>query len=145
MLAYESVMRFEGRAHTWRFPGQASQGMPTAFKLSALHSLDPSGPEGADSVQTSRRGRQLVGLGGVGVGWVYLPFIGSWYSLFSERRTTRWVAMQVSDPNILVVWRPASFRDGRELTHYMPACSEGAGACSGEECQVGLWSRPGFW
>ena len=28
-----SVMKLEGRAHTWRFPGQAAQGIPTAVKL----------------------------------------------------------------------------------------------------------------
>ena len=47
-------MKLEGRAHTWRFPGQAAQGMPTAVKLCALHSLHFSCPEGADSVHPSR-------------------------------------------------------------------------------------------
>ena len=54
MLAQASVMKREGRAHTWRFLGHA------------LHSLHFSGPEGADSVHPSRRGRRL---GGGGVEW----------------------------------------------------------------------------
>ena len=33
VLAQASVMKLEGHAQTWRFPGQAAQGMPTAVKL----------------------------------------------------------------------------------------------------------------
>ena len=64
-------MKLEGHAHTWRFPVQVAQGIPTAVKLQALHSLHFLGPEGADSVHPSRRGRRLGG-GGVSGGWVYL-------------------------------------------------------------------------
>ena len=64
-------MKFEGHAHTWRFPRQAAQGIPTAVNLRALHSLHFLGPEGADSVHLSRRGAGWGGGGGSG-GWVYL-------------------------------------------------------------------------
>ena len=53
VLAWASLMKMEGRAHTWRFPGQAAQGMPPAVKLGALHSLHFLGPEGADSIHPS--------------------------------------------------------------------------------------------
>ena len=33
VLAWASVMKLEGHAHTWRFPGQAAQGIPTEVKL----------------------------------------------------------------------------------------------------------------
>ena len=32
VLALASVMKLEGHMHTWRFPGQAAQGIPTAVK-----------------------------------------------------------------------------------------------------------------
>ena len=72
------------------------------------------------------------------------PFIGSWCSLVWERRTTCWVTMRVPDPNILVVRRPPPFREGRDLDHHVPACSERVRAClgGGGGCRVCLWSRP---
>ena len=75
-----AVMKLEGHAHTWRFPVQVAQGIPTAVKLRALHSLHFLGPEGADSVHPSRRGRRLGGGG--------LVVDGSTCSLVWERRTT---------------------------------------------------------
>ena len=33
VLASASGMKLEGHAHTWRLPGQAAQGIPTAVKL----------------------------------------------------------------------------------------------------------------
>ena len=57
------------------------------------------GPEGADSVHPSRRGRRLGGGGGRVVD-------GSTCSLVWERRTTCWVTMRVPDPNILVARSP---------------------------------------
>ena len=59
------------------------------------------------------------------------PFIGPWCSLVWERRTTCWVTMRVLDPDILVIQRPPLFREGRDLVHHVPACSEGARACWG--------------
>ena len=59
------------------------------------------------------------------------PFIGPWCSLVWERRTTCWVTMRVPDPDILVIQRPPLFREGRDLVHHVPACSEGARACWG--------------
>ena len=58
------------------------------------------GPEGADSVHPSRRGRRLGGGGGGRV------VDGSTCSLVWERRTTCWVTMRVPDPNILVARSP---------------------------------------
>ena len=54
-------MKLVGHVHTWRFPRQAAQGIPTAVKLRALHSLHFLGPEGADSVHPSRWGRRRGG------------------------------------------------------------------------------------
>ena len=59
------------------------------------------GPEGADSVHPSRRGRRLGGGGGGG-----RVVDGSTCSLVWERRTTCWVTMRVPDPNILVARSP---------------------------------------
>ena len=112
-------MKLEGHAHTWRFPRQAAQGIPTAVNLRALHSLHFLGPEGADSVHLSRRG---AGWGGGGV-----VVVGSTCSLVWERRTTCWVTMRVPDPNIPIVRRPLPVREGRDLVHHVTACSEGAG------------------
>ena len=112
-------MKLEGHAHTWRFPRQAAQGIPTAVNLRALHSLHFLGPEGADSVHLSRRG---AGWGGGGV-----VVVGSTCSLVWERRTTCWVTMRVPDPNIPIVRRPLPVREGRDLDHHVTACSEGAG------------------
>ena len=39
--------------------------------------------------------------------------------------------MRVPDPDILVIQRPPLFREGRDLVHHVPACSEGARACWG--------------
>ena len=113
-------MKLEGHAHTWRFPRQAAQGIPTAVNLRALHSLHFLGPEGADSVHLSRRGAGWGGGGGVVV-------VGSTCSLVWERRTTCWVTMRVPDPNIPIVRRPLPVREGRDLDHHVTACSEGAG------------------
>ena len=33
VLVLASGMKLQGHAHTWRFPGQAAQGKPTAVKL----------------------------------------------------------------------------------------------------------------
>ena len=44
--------------------------------------------------------------------------------------------MRVPDPDILVIQRPPLFREGRDLVHHVPACSEGARACWG-------WGRGG--
>ena len=112
-------MKLEGHAHTWRFPRQAAQGIPTAVNLRALHSFHFLGPEGADSVHLSRRG---AGWGGGGV-----VVVGSTCSLVWERRTTCWVTMRVPDPNIPIVRRPLPVREGRDLDHHVTACSEGAG------------------
>ena len=111
-------MKLEGHAHTWRFPRQAAQGIPTAVNLRALHSLHFLGPEGADSVHLSRRG---AGWGGGVV------VVGSTCSLVWERKTTCWVTMRVPDPNIPIVRRPLPVREGRDLDHHVTACSEGAG------------------
>ena len=43
-----------------------------------------------------------------------------------ERRTTCWVALRVLDPKVLDLRRPPPFREGRDLAHDVPACSEGA-------------------
>ena len=112
-------MKLEGHAHTWRFPRQAAQGIPTAVNLRALHSLHFLGPEGANSVHLSRR---RAGWGGGGV-----VLVGSTCSLVWERRTTCWVTMRVRDPNIPIVRRPLPVREGRDLDHHVTACSEGAG------------------
>ena len=117
-------MKLEGHAHTWRFPRQAAQGIPTAVNLRALHSLHFLGPEGADSVHLSRRGAGWGGGGGVVV-------VGSTCSLVWERRTTCWVTMRVPDPNIPIVRRPLPVREGRDLDHHVTACSEGAGVRGG--------------
>ena len=60
-------MKLEGHAHTWRFPRQAAQGIPTAVNLRALHGLHFLGPEGADSVHLSRRGAGWGGGGWLGL------------------------------------------------------------------------------
>ena len=39
--------------------------------------------------------------------------------------------MRVPDPDVLVIQRPPLFREGRDLVHHVPACSEGARACWG--------------
>ena len=130
-------MKLEGHAHTWRFPRQAAQGIPTAVNLRALHSLHFLGPEGADSVHLSRRG---AGWGGGGV-----VVVGSTCSLVWERRTTCWVTMRVPDPNIPIVRRPLPVREGRDLDHHVTACSEGAGVrghAGGGGAVLGLLSAP---
>ena len=130
-------MKLEGHAHTWRFPRQAAQGIPTAVNLRALHSLHFLGPDGADSVHLSRRGAGW-GRGGVVV-------VGSTCSLVWERRTTCWVTMRVPDPNIPIVRRPLPVREGRDLDHHVTACSEGAGVrghAGGGGAVLGLLSAP---
>ena len=130
-------MKLEGHAHTWRFPRQAAQGIPTAVNLRAFHSLHFLGPEGADSVHLSRRG---AGWGGGGV-----VVVGSTCSLVWERRTTCWVTMRVPDPNIPIVRRPLPVREGRDLDHHVTACSEGAGVrghAGGGGAVLGLLSAP---
>ena len=88
----------------------------------------------------SRRGRRLGGLSG---GWVYLsvhwPMVFTWVW---ERRTTCWVTMRVPDPDKLVIQRPPLFREGRDLVHHVPACSEGARACWGGGGGAGLLLVP---
>ena len=122
-------MKLEGRAHTWRFPGQATQGIPTAVE-----------PFTASTFQALRAPTPCtLPIGGAGWGrgggrvvdGSTCPFIGSWCSLVWERRTTCWVTMRVPDPNILVVRRPLPFREGEDLNHHVSACSEGARACWG--------------
>ena len=74
-------MKLEGRAHTWRFPRQAAQGIPTAVNLRALHSLHFLGPEGADSVHLSRRG---AGWGGGGAPMILWSILRIWNGSGSE-------------------------------------------------------------
>ena len=121
VLAWASVMKLEGRAHTWRFRGQAAQGIPIAVKLRALHSLHFASPEGADSVHPSRQGRRLGGGGSV-VDGSTCPFIGSWCSLVWERRTTCWVTMHSQIPTYLSFGvRPLTARGGTSITMCRPA------------------------
>ena len=53
-----------------------------------------------------------------------------------ERRTTCWVTMRVPDPKVLDLQRPPPFREGRDLAHNVPACSEGAKGVPGGLHQV---------